>query len=503
LLTPQIACFCQIANRSLHFVCLFVAHFPPQTLYTYPGNFRAFKILIAAEYNGITIDVPPFEMMKDNKTPEFLAMSPLGKVPVLKTPQGALFESNAIARYVARMRRDTELYGTTFFASAQVDSWIDFCTHELELAATMWLYPVLGYMPFNPAATAKAKEDVIVGLKTLEAALTRATYLVGDKISLADIVVASALVYPMKLLCDAAFRAPFPNTMRWFMTMVNQAEFKAVVGEVVLCATEAQPAGGAPAAAPAKAAPAKAADPAAAAAAGGKEKAKKEKGGGPKPDPAEIERMKAEAAEKKKNAPPKEKKPDQPKKPKEAKPAAEEDDDGMPKPEKKAPHPFAVLDKEKPSAFVMDTWKKIYSNCLGDYKGAMKQFWELYDAEGWSIHVGRFKYNSENSVAFMCSNSINGFIQRSGEIRKWLFGVHWVTGEEGVTPLELTGCYFIRSQDIEELKKCNDDAEHYNWYKVDTATAEGKALVEEMWCSADGKFEFLEGKACVASSEFK
>jgi elongation factor 1-gamma len=42
------------------------------------------------------------------------------------------------------MRRDTELYGATFFESGQVDSWIDFCSHELELAATMWLYPVIG-----------------------------------------------------------------------------------------------------------------------------------------------------------------------------------------------------------------------------------------------------------------------------------------------------------------------------------------------------------------------
>ena len=50
------------------------------------------------------------------------------------------------------MRRDTELYGATFFASAQVDSWVDFCTHELELACTMWLYPVIGYMPFNAKA---------------------------------------------------------------------------------------------------------------------------------------------------------------------------------------------------------------------------------------------------------------------------------------------------------------------------------------------------------------
>jgi len=463
------------------------------TLYTYPGNFRAFKILIAAEYNGVAIDVPAFEMMKDNKTPEFLAMSPLGKVPVLKTPQGALFESNAIARYVARMRRDTDLYGATFFASAQVDAWIDFCTHELELAATMWLYPVIGYMPHNPLATAKAKEDVVVGLKTLEAALTQATYLVGDQVTLADIVVASALVYPMKLLMDAKFRAPFPNVMRWFNTMVHQPQFLAVVGQVVLCTAETPaPSAGGAAAAPA---PKAAAAPA--------EEGKKEKGGkkAPKPTPEELAKLQADAAERKKNAPPKEKKPDEPKKPKAAPKAADEDDE--PKPVKKAKHPFAVLDEDAPSAFVGDTWKRCISNCGGNYDAAMKTFWETYDPKGWSIHVCRFKYNAENGASFMVSNAINGFIQRSGEIRKWLYGTMWVTGEEGVTPLEISGCYLIRSDSINELKACNDDAEHYNWFKVDTATAEGKAMVTEMWCSVDGQHEFLEGKKTVTCAEFK
>ena len=83
-------------------------------LFTYPGNFRAFKALIAAEYVGVDIDVPDFDVEKTAKTPSFLAMSPMGKVPVLKTPQGAIFESNAIARYVARLRKDTEIYGSTF-----------------------------------------------------------------------------------------------------------------------------------------------------------------------------------------------------------------------------------------------------------------------------------------------------------------------------------------------------------------------------------------------------
>lgn len=55
-----------------------------QTLYTYPDSFRAAKALIAAQYSGMTIKVvsepPEFVLGKTNRTPEFLAKFPLGKV---------------------------------------------------------------------------------------------------------------------------------------------------------------------------------------------------------------------------------------------------------------------------------------------------------------------------------------------------------------------------------------------------------------------------------------
>ena len=56
----------------------------------------------------------------DNQSPEFLALNPLGKVPVLETPEGGIFESNAIARYVAGLKADTTLLGATYFESGQV-----------------------------------------------------------------------------------------------------------------------------------------------------------------------------------------------------------------------------------------------------------------------------------------------------------------------------------------------------------------------------------------------
>jgi len=419
------------------------------TLYTDKGNFRSFKVLIAAEYNGAELDIPDFKVGTDNKSAAFLAKSPMGRVPCLTTPKGSLFESGAIARYVAGLRRDTELLGCSFFDSAQVDSWVDFCGHELELPATVWFYPALGYMPYNAAACGKAKGDVANALAVLESHLSDKTYLVGHKISLADITIVCALVYPFKFVADAAFRAPFPNVMRWFNTCVNQPQFEAIIGTVVLAEKELT-AGGAPIVA-----------------AAGKPK------GADKP-----KAEKAPKAEKPKEAPkPKEEKP------KPTKEADDEPEDDVPK-EKKEDHPFKLLDKSAPSAFVMDTWKKTYSNCKGNYKGAMASFFETHDPAGWSVFRGDYKYNDELTMLFMTSNLIAGFIQRTEEIRKWLFGTMTIRGEDAKGKMKVTCYYLIRGDSIEPLEKCNDDASCYNWTKLAFPFSDtDKALLHDYWCS--------------------
>lgn len=56
----------------------------PQTLYTYPENWRAFKALIAAQYSGARLRVasapPHFHFGHTNRSPQFLQKFPLGKV---------------------------------------------------------------------------------------------------------------------------------------------------------------------------------------------------------------------------------------------------------------------------------------------------------------------------------------------------------------------------------------------------------------------------------------
>lgn len=66
------------------------------------------------------------------------------------------------------------------------------------------------------------------------------TYLVGERITLADIVVACNLLHLYEHVCDEANRKPYPNLNRWFNTCINQAQFKAILGDFKICQKEAQ-----------------------------------------------------------------------------------------------------------------------------------------------------------------------------------------------------------------------------------------------------------------------
>ena len=155
-------------------------------LLSFAGNTHALQSLIIAAYNRVEIAMPEFEMGKDNKTPAFLAMSPMGKVPVLKTAEGAISEAAAIARYVARMRPDTNMYGASFYEAGLVDQWIEFAKNELDLPVGMWIYPILGFIQSNASNTEKAKEDVKRALAVLNAHLLKKTFLASEAITAAD-----------------------------------------------------------------------------------------------------------------------------------------------------------------------------------------------------------------------------------------------------------------------------------------------------------------------------
>lgn len=178
-------------------------------------------------------------------------------------------------------------------------------------------------------------EDAIINileraLDTLNSYLATHTFLVGDSLTLADIIMTCNLIMSFKALFTKEFSSRYPHFERYFWTMINQPEVKKVVGEVTQ--GEIKLAGGAPAKATA-ASPAKptAAPPV-------------------KPTAAPVKAEKPKGTPKPKEAP----KPKETPKPKEVSLDEEEE---APKPKVKNP-----LDLLPLSPFVIDNWKRLYSN---------------------------------------------------------------------------------------------------------------------------------------------
>lgn len=114
------------------------------TLHTTQGHSAAFAPLVVAQLNQVALKLN-FLASKDLKSADFVAKSPLSSVPVLETPEGSIFEAQAICRYLARMQPSTNLLGQSFHEQAEVDLWLSFCASELNLALTVLTAPVIGH----------------------------------------------------------------------------------------------------------------------------------------------------------------------------------------------------------------------------------------------------------------------------------------------------------------------------------------------------------------------
>lgn len=148
------------------------------------------------------------------------------QVPAYETNDGKyLTESNAIAYYVA----NDQLRGKTDLERAQVVQWLSFAESEILPYSAAWVYPLLGIMPYQKNNVDRAKADAQHTLSVLNQHLLNNTFLVGERISLADIVVFSNLLNLYQYVLEPSVRSGFGNVTRWFKTILNQPQVAKIV----------------------------------------------------------------------------------------------------------------------------------------------------------------------------------------------------------------------------------------------------------------------------------
>ena len=186
-------------------------------LYTNPLSSNCRKIIAVAEHLGLTLELQEIDFRKgEHKSPEFLAMNPNGKIPVLVDGARTLWESNAIMAYVCSKVDNTDLWPKSD-ARYSIMQWLFWEAQHLT--------PVTGGVVFEAVVKrlldlgepdAKKIEEGQAKFRdlarVLDGHLAKNRFLVGDKATLADFSNAAILAYAMP---PALPINEFPQVQRW------------------------------------------------------------------------------------------------------------------------------------------------------------------------------------------------------------------------------------------------------------------------------------------------
>jgi glutathione S-transferase len=188
-------------------------------LYGFPPSPNTWKVRAVAAHLGVPFDLEFVDLTKgEQRTAEYLALNPTGRVPVLVDGDFILWESNAIMQYIADRFPNT-LWPNDMRTRADITRWqswqlahwsADACD---PIVLERLVKQVLKRGPPDAAIVAKATEAFHRDAQVLEAHLSKHSYLVGNVVTLADFSVAAPLLHWEQAELPIA---SYPHLRDWF-----------------------------------------------------------------------------------------------------------------------------------------------------------------------------------------------------------------------------------------------------------------------------------------------
>ena len=407
----------------------------PGKLYGSAKSFRTQKVLVAAKLANVEVSLTEERPPQDK--------FPLGVTPAFEDGDVKLFGAEAIIVHLAASTLKTG-------KCDELTQWMQWAEGSLLPNVLSYVLPCISAAKMDNKAIEYAKNELMCQLKHFNDFLVDHTFLVGERLSLADISVALDLLPAYQYVLDTSARDGLRNLTRWFKTIVHQPAVQSVIGEVAFVAEAV------------------------------------------KFDQAKFESLSAklnagaakpQEAGKKSKGQKKEQK------------SQEEEMDATEQAlaaEPKSSDPFAAMPK---GTFVMDAFKRVYSNEDTATK-AIPYFWENFDAENYSIWFAEYKYPEELTLTFMSCNLIGGMFQRLEKLKKNAFASVCLFGTDNNS--SISGIWVWRGHELAFTLSPDwqVDYESYDWKKLDPADPETKKLVNEylMWEGEFGGKKFNQGK---------
>jgi glutathione S-transferase len=154
-------------------------------------------VKLALLEKGLPFEEVPFYA---GTSPEALAISPRGKVPVLRTEQGFINETSVILEYIEQSQKGTPLLPSDPFERAQVLALAKEIELYIELPGRA-CYPEAFFGASVPdAIKEKTKAELLQGIAALGRHGKFSPYVAGETLSVADLY----FLYSVPLACGVA-----------------------------------------------------------------------------------------------------------------------------------------------------------------------------------------------------------------------------------------------------------------------------------------------------------
>ncbi|KAK2964226.1 putative Elongation factor 1-gamma [Blattamonas nauphoetae] len=287
--------------------------------------------------------------------------NPFHVFPCVNLGDAAICGQEAVFRFLCRKAPADaclKLSGQCPVQEAQVDMWMNICATQVESQADEVISQIDGTKPFNPKFYQDATKSIKTVCSALEKHLLDNTFLVGERITFADVDLAFSLGPLFSRVFDAKERNNKIAVTRWIQTVLNHTCIKEVYGSFALCEKAQEPKR--------------------------PEKPKKEQ-------PKKVEAPKEEVPE----------------------PESEEE------PEAPAENPDEPLDMEWWKRCYSNTPVPQYPEAFAKLYHKLD---DIDKWENFSIYFCEYKYPEDFKQTFQLCNLVSGFLQRNEAIRKIAFG---------------------------------------------------------------------------------
>ncbi|KLO20037.1 glutathione S-transferase-like protein [Schizopora paradoxa] len=201
-------------------------------LYGFPMSTCTCRVAVVLKEKGIPFELKSVDLFTgEHKSPEFLAKQPFGQVPVLVDGDVQIFESRAIARYIALkfanvgtplIPSPTDLKAWGLFEQAVSIEQSNFDPSASGLAVEKVFKPMRG-MAADEAKCEEYEKTLTAKMEGYEAILSKTKYLAGDSLTAADLFHLPYGTIANEKLGFAALsnEKEFPNVARWWKEISN------------------------------------------------------------------------------------------------------------------------------------------------------------------------------------------------------------------------------------------------------------------------------------------